>query len=558
MEKKCKLTISILASNRKDTIPKCLESIKPLLEKVDSELIVTDTGCDEDLLEIIRKYTDKIVRFQWCKDFAAARNVGLNMAHGQWFMYIDDDEWFEDVSEIIAFFNSEEEKDYDCANYIQRNYYSKEGTEYSEWVAGRIFRIYENTKFLGKIHEYVPFNQYKMKQLTSYVHHYGYVYETDEQRLAHSERNISLLEKEIEDNPADGRNYAHIYQEYRENDDPEMILKYTQMAIKNVDLTYLQNRISICSTYVAILWAFFRMKKYDEVVNSGNEILENENISNLTRLAVCAYLVEASMQLEEYEKCIEYAREYTIIYKYFMRNKEAYYKQMGPMLSDVLECKILFGVCLAGVEAAIEKDRYEEASYFLREYDWTKGWDSNKLECLKRYVDMSARSGEEKDTVYIYGMLFSDVQCSKVVLNRLQELKDIDGEGHEKICDIIAKIAGQPGYRSLIQIINMCKSGQLEMVSSVYKNAYLDDDKIMLVCDEFYEIALNYGIALGDIIEEIPLNRWEELIKVWLMNTCNKDIFRTKNYMDLFLGKSSKYMELLEKNLLFELARRKK
>ena len=117
MEKKCKLTISILASNRKDTIPKCLESIKPLLEKVDSELIVTDTGCEEDLLDIIRKYTDKIVRFQWCNDFAAARNVGLNMAHGQWFMYIDDDEWFDDVTEIIKFFNSEEEKDYVLAGF---------------------------------------------------------------------------------------------------------------------------------------------------------------------------------------------------------------------------------------------------------------------------------------------------------------------------------------------------------------------------------------------------------------------------------------------------------
>ena len=558
MEKKCKLTISILASNRKDTIPKCLESIKPLLENVDSELIVTDTGCDEDLLEIIRKYTDKIVRFEWCKDFAAARNVGLNMAHGQWFMYIDDDEWFEDVSEIIAFFNSEEEKEYDCANYIQRNYYTKKGSEYSEWVAGRIFRIYENAKFLGKIHEYVPFNRYKMKQLTSYVHHYGYVYETDEQRLSHSERNISLLEKEIEDNPADGRNYAHIYQEYRENDDPEMMLKYTQMAIKNVDLTYLQNRISICSTYVATLWAFFRMKKFVEVVDSGNEILENEDISDLTRLAVCAYLVEASMQLEEYEKCIEYAREYTILYKYFIRNKEAYYKQMGPMLSDVLEYKILFGVCLAGVESAIEKDRYEEACYFFREYDWTKGWDSNNLECLKRYVDMSVKYGEQKDTVYIYGMFFSDVQCSKAVLNRLQELKDIDGEGYAKICDTIAKIAGQPGYKSLVQIINLCKSGKLEMLSSVYKNAYLDDDKIMLVCDEFYEIAMNYGIALGNVIEEISLDRWEELIKAWLMNACNNDIFRTKKHMDLFLGKSSKYMELLEKNLLLELARRKK
>ena len=558
MEKKCKLTISILASNRKDTIPKCLESIKPLLEKVDSELIVTDTGCDEDLLEIIRKYTDKIVRFQWCKDFAAARNVGLNMARGQWFMYIDDDEWFEDVSEIIAFFNSEEEKEYDCANYIQRNYYSKEGTEYGEWVAGRIFRIFNNTKFVGKIHEYVPFNPYKMKHLSSYVHHYGYVYETDEQRLAHSERNITLLEKEIEDNPTDARNYAHIYQEYRECKNPEMMLKYAEMAIENADLSVAQNRISIGSTYVAILWALIRMKKYEEAVNRGEKILKNEAISNLTRMTICIYLVEASMQLEEYEKCIEYAREYTIIYKFFMRNKEQYYRQMGPMLNDVLTNRMLFGALLAGIEAAIEIDSYEDICYFLKNYDWTKGWDSNKLECLKKYVDMSFRCGEQKDTVYIYGMLFSDVQCSKVVLNRMQELKDIDGDGYAKICDIIAKIAGQPGYKSMVQIINMCKSGQLEMLSSAYKNAYLDDDKIMLACDEFYEIALNYGIALGNIIEEISLDRWEELIKVWLMNASNKDIFRAKNYMDLFLGKASKHMKLLEKKLLLELARRKK
>ena len=558
MEKKCKLTISILASNRKDTIPKCLESIKPLLEKVDSELIVTDTGCDEDLLKVIGRYTDKIVRFQWCNDFAAARNVGLNMAHGQWFMYIDDDEWFEDVSEIITFFNSEDEKEYDSANYIVRNYYSKEGTEYGEWVAGRIFRIFNNTKFVGKIHEYVPFNPYKMKHLSSYVHHYGYVYETDEQRLAHSERNITLLEKEIEDNPTDARNYAHIYQEYRECKNPEMMLKYAEMAIENADLSVAQNRISIGSTYVAILWALIRMKKYEEAVNRGEKILKNEAISNLTRMTICIYLVEASMQLEEYEKCIEYAREYTIIYKFFMRNKEQYYRQMGPMLNDVLTNRMLFGALLAGIEAAIEIDSYEDICYFLKNYDWTKGWDSNKLECLKKYVDMSFRCGEQKDTVYIYGMLFSDVQCSKVVLNRMQELKDIDGDGYAKICDIIAKIAGQPGYKSLVQIINMCKSGKIEMLSSVYKNAYLDDEKIMLVCDEFYEIAMNYGIALGNVIEEISLDRWEELIKVWLMNACNKDIFRTKNHMDMFLGKTSKYMKLLEKNLLLELARRKK
>ena len=86
-QKKYKLTISVLASNRKDTLPKTLQSIKPILDNVSSELIVTDTGCDEELLAVIREYTDKIVKFEWCKDFSKARNVSVKMAQGQWYMF---------------------------------------------------------------------------------------------------------------------------------------------------------------------------------------------------------------------------------------------------------------------------------------------------------------------------------------------------------------------------------------------------------------------------------------------------------------------------------------
>ena len=558
MEKKCKLTISILASNRKDTIPKCLESIKPLLEKVDSELIVTDTGCDEDLLEIIREYTDIIVKFDWCKDFAAARNVGLNMAHGQWFMYIDDDEWFEDVTDIVNFFNGEEEKEYESANYIVRNYHTKVGDEYSEWVVGRIFRIHEHTKFVGKVHEYVKSNGGKMKQLLSYAHHYGYAFETDGERIAHSERNITLLEKEIEADPTNARNYAHIYQEYRANDEPEMILKYAEIAKKNVDMKYSENRIRMCSTYVAILWANTRLKKYDEVIKKGEEILANESISELAKAALYAYLIEASMQNQEYEKCIMYAKEYIVLYKEFMRNKERFYLEIGPMLSDVLRDNIMFGVYVAGIEAAIEKENIEDFCYFLKVYDWTKGWDVNKLDYLKEFVDMTIKYGECEDTVYALGMMFTDVQCSKVVMNRLQELKEVDIEGYAKVCDIIAKIAGQPGYRSLVQIVTMCKNRYYEQLSEVYKKAYMEDDKILMVDNEFYELAFNYKIELGKIIEDISLERWNELLGMWLMNTSNKGIVRTKNYMDGLLEKASEHTELLEKKLLLELARRKK
>ena len=108
---KLQLTISLLVSDRKETLKRCLDSIVPLLEEVSSELIIVFTGKDESVLEIARQYTSHIVPFTWCDDFSKARNAGLLEAAGEWFLYLDDDEWFEDVTEIIDFFKSGEYRD---------------------------------------------------------------------------------------------------------------------------------------------------------------------------------------------------------------------------------------------------------------------------------------------------------------------------------------------------------------------------------------------------------------------------------------------------------------
>ena len=102
-EKKIKLSIGILVSNQKEYIRKAMEALKPLLEAVPSELIVLDTKGEEGdgSIEIVRDYTDKVYPFTWCNDFAKARNACLSYATGEWFMYQDDDEWFEDVQEFI-------------------------------------------------------------------------------------------------------------------------------------------------------------------------------------------------------------------------------------------------------------------------------------------------------------------------------------------------------------------------------------------------------------------------------------------------------------------------
>ena len=97
----------------------------PFKEQLDTEIIVVDTDPEhrEDVHAILEKYADQIIPFVWCDDFSAARNVGVDAAHGEWFMFIDDDEWFIDAQPIIDFLQSEEESHYHWANHRLRDYF---------------------------------------------------------------------------------------------------------------------------------------------------------------------------------------------------------------------------------------------------------------------------------------------------------------------------------------------------------------------------------------------------------------------------------------------------
>ena len=112
MGKRPILSISVLASNRVDTIGRCLDSLIPIMEQIPSELILVDTSTDVRIRPILENYTDKIVSFTWCNDFSKARNAGLALAKGEWFLFIDDDEWFVEIQELLDFFLSGEYKKY--------------------------------------------------------------------------------------------------------------------------------------------------------------------------------------------------------------------------------------------------------------------------------------------------------------------------------------------------------------------------------------------------------------------------------------------------------------
>ncbi len=294
MEKKRPiLSISMLVSNnRRDTIEKCMESLVPLMEAVSSELVIVDTGCTDGSIEIARKYADKVVQFTWCKDFSAARNAGLSECTGEWFLYLDDDEWFEDVSELIAFLTSEEKKHCDAVWYIQRNYDNFEGTVYNDTFVGRMVKLTPETRFCGKIHEWLEPIPRMIKRTGAYVHHYGYVYKSEEDRLKHLERNLTLEEEAVRENPKDIRMCCQLVQEYRAARRYEDAEKLARETLKNTEYEVTNSFVQYLMLVIPKIYR--EQERYEEAI-AGFEELERT-----------AVLLHQTKQGLYYEKALTY------------------------------------------------------------------------------------------------------------------------------------------------------------------------------------------------------------------------------------------------------------
>lgn len=209
------LTIGIPISNQINTIERCLSHIQPLLDQLDSELLVINTGSTDGTLEICKKYGARIIHFPWRNNMSAVRNIGIFHALGDWYLSIDDDEWFENVDEILFFFQTKTYLKYEFATYIQRNYNTSTGETWSDNHTVRMARITPDLHFEGRIHDalIIP-NGKRPYQIFSYVHHYGFIKNIPEKSKEKYIRNVSCLLYDIYEYPTSLRYNYQLAQEF--------------------------------------------------------------------------------------------------------------------------------------------------------------------------------------------------------------------------------------------------------------------------------------------------------------------------------------------------------
>lgn len=195
-----RLSLCMIVRNEAEKLGRCLISAAPWV----GEMIIVDTGSTDDTVAIAESFGAKVVHFQWCDDFAAARNAGLEHATCHWVLVLDaDEELVVELPEVWALLL---QKDSPHRFHVRvRN--SQELGKASWAPVLRLFtREQPGARFRSRIHEHLPavsgvhVEQGILEGV--WLRHDGYTHKATLERRK-VERNVALSRLQVAEAPDD-------------------------------------------------------------------------------------------------------------------------------------------------------------------------------------------------------------------------------------------------------------------------------------------------------------------------------------------------------------------
>lgn len=239
------MTISqcIIVKNEEENIKKALSWGKNIVD----EQIVVDTGSTDRTVEIAKEMGATVLHFPWKNDFAAAKNFAIQKAYGDWIMFLDADEYFEerDTAKIVEYLrvidSMKPEKGEEKPSVVMTSWINIDKNHKIINVSKqqRIFRNRKYIRYVGRIHEYIDDMRGKglvIADLTEElnIYHTGYDQEIYE-KTKKLERNIEIIQQILDEKPdcADMQLYMAESQSAKGN--AKVAMEYVMKAVKNRD-----------------------------------------------------------------------------------------------------------------------------------------------------------------------------------------------------------------------------------------------------------------------------------------------------------------------------------
>lgn len=186
-------------------------SVPSFLDEVD-ELIIVDTGSTDDTLDAVREFQAthgdrvKLEHFEWCDDFAAARNYSISKATGDWIVWFDADEVLNRI-EPGAIRRLAQMAPMQLDGYLWLCKSQMDEVNVVQSWQWRMFPNWRGTKFQQRLHETPMLAEnrsgaaYLTQQLQASTSHWGYLNMTPELIQVKAARNGKILAEILKEDP---------------------------------------------------------------------------------------------------------------------------------------------------------------------------------------------------------------------------------------------------------------------------------------------------------------------------------------------------------------------
>ena len=511
------LSISLLCSGRnKEEMIKTLDSLMTIRNRILSEIVIVDTGCGPDTKQLLPKYADKLVQFKWCDDFAKARNAGLDKCSGEWFMFIDDDEWFENTDNLVNFFDSGEYKKYDKAEYRIRNYLRLDGSRYEDFWSGRLAKLTDDSRFHGEVHEYLTPGGIKAKRINCLVHHYGYAYADREGVFHKARRNVPLLLDMMEKEPDNLIWGVQLVQEYRNINDysgMKTLCKVTLDKIQKIDNP--NANWSRSHFYEGTILAALNSYRYDEAVIDTENFLADKRNSRKCNAGLYFYAMEAYWGKKDYQRTFVYSKKYIDEYDYFNSIEDVSIDDLTFICGNIFrKLNVQKAVCFAIFSGVSIGDLSALYDYF----------DRFDLDDKSELVITFCEAMTEAFADYAFDSRF--VEYAKKICRHTNTLafciKDTEKteKSNTKKFSNLVRIYGKTDseddpYMIYLRLLYACRYDR-NLLEDIYKEIFDCVIDFFDMDEKVWNIAEETNIDLVSMFREIPFLRWKRGVDLFM------------------------------------------
>ncbi len=332
------LSVCLIVKNEIEVIERCIVSVKQKLEQLVDDIVVADTGSSDGTKDLVERLGCRVFEFEWCNDFAKARNYCINQAKNEWIFVLDADEFVVecDIEKLRRFLVNQNKGvigEVDICNYGDF-----EGVSYTAGVIPRVFNK-SKVEYKGVIHETPALKNGSTPQLEKLpieIHHTGYIDSVAEEKKK-ADRNIELLTIALE---KEENMYLtmQLAKSYIRKGEYQLALEKLEKIIFNEELVKFDYYVTSVSEYVRCLinvnqheaglvcesfWdrcysnssyvyymghIYFRNKYYEKALDSFFDIL-NRDETEISKVMVLYSIGQLFATVEMYEESITYFEE---------------------------------------------------------------------------------------------------------------------------------------------------------------------------------------------------------------------------------------------------------